>query len=83
LRKVRPSMSLSDGVANALHDILQLVVPQRIEFSAISKHLKGYNREEAIKTIIERAQANPILTRVQLFIIYNKLDEVVKRGDLP
>jgi len=81
--KARASMSLNDTVMAALENILELVVPHSINFSAVSKHLKGYNREEAIKTILERAQSQPTLTRVQLFIIYNKLHEVVQRGDLP
>jgi len=76
-------MSLNSSVATALENILELVVPHAIEYKSIAKHLKGYDREAAIKTIIEKAQQNATLTKVQLYLIYTKLDEVVKKGDLP
>jgi len=76
-------MSLNNSVVTALEDILDLVVPHAIEFKSVARHLKGYDRQAAIKTIIQKAEANATLTRIQLFLIYNKLDEVVKKGDLP
>jgi len=76
-------MSLNSSVVTALEGILDLVVPHAIEFKAVAKHLKGYDRQAAIKTIIEKAQQDANLTKVRLYLIYSKLDEVVKKGDLP
>jgi len=74
--------NLSDVAVKALENILEIVVPHRVDVRDIGKHLRGYDRQKAIETILERAIADPLLTKVKLMAVYGILDAAVKNGGL-
>lgn len=75
-------MSLSEECVKALENIGRTVLPSRINFKDVTKHLRGYNKERAIEQMIEGAKRDPLMTRLKLFLVLTELEKLKNNGGL-
>lgn len=66
-----------------IQEIAEMLLPERISFSDISKHLRGYDKGKAVDDVVGHAREEPLLTRLRLMMVYSKLHELYKNGGLP
>ncbi|NVM23524.1 MAG: hypothetical protein HWN68_17295 [Desulfobacterales bacterium] len=75
-------MSLNEHCVEALRRIGEIVFPDSISWKAVTKHLRGYDKERAIEQMIEGAKRDPLLTRLKLFCVFTELERLKNNGGL-
>ena len=65
-----------------IESLADLLLPETLPFSEVRQHLKGYDKSVAIRQIVERARQDPLITRLRLWLVYGKLDELLNNGGL-
>jgi len=66
--------TLSPETVTALENLLDAVVP---DFSIL-----GYNKQRAIKEILEGTKKDPLMTKIRLHLIYTELKKLADNGGL-
>jgi len=67
---------LSEGERTALREILDLIMPFRVDIGlreGLKYAIRGYQREDAIEKVMNGAEQDPDLTRIKLRLIYGVL----------
>ena len=72
----------SEPMYETIESLADLLLPDVIPFNEVRQHLKGYDKKKAIHQIVERAREEPAITRLRLWIVYGKLDELLNNGGL-
>ena len=65
-----------------IEKLADLLLPETIPLSEIKDHLKGYNKGKAVKKVVERAREDPLITKIQLNIVYSRLQDLFNNGGL-
>jgi len=71
-----------DEMYSAIEEIANLLLPSRVALSDVGKHLKGYNKEVAVRDVVEHARQDPFITKVLLYQVYAKLQRLINNGGL-
>ena len=66
----------------AIEKLADVLLPARIPLTDLKAHLKGYNKDKAVKQVVERARAEPLITKIRLHLIYARLEDLFNNGGL-
>ena len=71
-----------DLMCKTIEELGNLLLPERIPLSELKGHLKGYKKAKAVEQLVERARADPIITKVKLHLVYARLQYFFNNGGL-
>ena len=72
----------SDLMCKTVEELGDLLLPDRIPLSELRGHLKGYRKAKAVEQLVERARADPTITKLKLHLVYARLEYFFNNGGL-
>jgi hypothetical protein len=72
----------NEEMYKTIEEIANLLLPSRIDLSDVGKHLRGYSKEVAVRDVVDHARQDPLITKIQLFQVYAKLQRLMNNGGI-